>query len=221
MFNTSELIPKEQSASEAQVDLKLLGKSALPPGSDIVLTLGLFPAHRTDVEKGQDELDSAKRAAQKMEDRNEEGALKRLRAVTDMISGLQSKLSEVSKVRGDIFYFALYLMIYPDSSSRYSCLEDCVRGGRRERIHMFDDQFAKADTMFRSLTSNLRGTIISSSYHLSWKKRTLMSRRYKRWIPPRSSWRLTSASGYLASLWDTTLAESKCPRCTGYLRMYA
>ena len=117
-LNTSQLIANEESESEIQVDFKLLGQPALPRGSEVVLTLALPPAHRTDVEKSRAELDIAKIAAQKMDDMKKGGALKRLRTVTEMISKLHDVLDEASKVRGDIFYFALYLLVFADSSGR-------------------------------------------------------------------------------------------------------
>lgn len=102
-LTASQLVAKENTASEVQVDFTLHGEPALRRESDIVITLALFPASRPDVEKGQTELDGAKLAAQKMDDMNKGGALRRLSTVTEKIIKLQGMLDEASQVRDGIF----------------------------------------------------------------------------------------------------------------------
>lgn len=146
-LTASQLVAKEKSASEVPIEFTLRREPALLHESDdIVLTLGLFPAHRTDVEKVQAEVDGSNLAAQKMDERNKEGALKHLRTVTEKITKVQGILDEASHVRDKICCFTQYLTVFADPSNRQGCLEDRVRGDRREWFYMgelFMDSLSK------------------------------------------------------------------------------
>lgn len=133
----SQLIAQREAAGEAQVDLKLLGKSGLTPGSNISLTLALPSVYSMDFEKGQVELDGTNHTTQKMDDANQKNVLKCLSTVTEMITELDDILDETSQVCCLVICFrvVLYLIVLTDPSNCQSCLEVCVWSDRCECIH--------------------------------------------------------------------------------------
>lgn len=139
-LTASQLIINEGSAGDVRISFKLNAVPILPRGSDIALTLVsllLSPTSQTDVEKGQSEPNDTEIAVQKMDDTNQEGALKHLRTVTEKISKLHDVLDAASQVRGVVLCFALCLNSLADPSNRHNRLEDCVWGNGRECIHQF------------------------------------------------------------------------------------
>lgn len=97
-LSTSQLLAEEDPKTEVQVAFNLVGGPALPAGSVIALTVSLPPASQTDVEKVQAELNDAKSAAHTMDITRQEGVLRHLRAVTEMIGKLHEILDEASQV---------------------------------------------------------------------------------------------------------------------------